>query len=572
MWKRFFRPIQDNRLMYFVGICVMSTWFMFDIFTVRIIKYTWKAIESNDIELVYFLVLWYSVVFIVYYIVKYLIRKWWWAVSRYEFAKYFWRDTLKKFLGLENTYVERMGTWRTISLIQDGINNRIDALLMIQYETPNVLIKVWFTLVLLFQIWRAYVVWFFVLCIFMQFFVSRINGRYLAPLRAQRKLIWVESSRHFVRMVMNKQEITQSKAVTREIDGYIQKVQTQQDLNFTITHFVFFMFNIPLIVVQSLSIVALVYAYISLQDGTFSLWLFSALVAMVWYLWQLMLKATQSFKDLWDQLIHVERLRSYLDEWWSVDYTTWNKFLYKTGDIHIEHLSFAYTEWSPVFERFSLDIAGGKKTALVGMSGSWKSTLIKLIAWYVKPDIWWVHIDGQSLSSLALESYFSHLGYLTQEPNVFDGTIKENLLYSIWSKKITKRLLDQVITQAKCEFIYDLPHWMETEIGERGIKLSGWQRQRLAIAKIFLKNPKIVLLDEPTSSLDSFAEESVTDAMNNLFTWRTVVVVAHRLQTVKHADDIIVLDMGKVVERGNHVDLINKWWYYARMLELQSGF
>jgi ABC-type multidrug transport system fused ATPase/permease subunit len=120
--------------------------------------------------------------------------------------------------------------------------------------------------------------------------------------------------------------------------------------------------------------------------------------------------------------------------------------------------------------------------------------------------------------------------------------------------------------------VHDLPNWIDTEIGEHGIRLSGGQRQRLAIAKIFLKDPKIVLLDEPTSSLDSFAEEAVTEAMENLFRNRTVIIIAHRLQTVKHADDIIVIDHGNVIERGTHDQLVSKGWYYARMLELQSGF
>lgn len=326
MRKRFFSPVQDNWRMYLIGVLVMSTWFGFDIFTVWIIKYVGSAIEAHNIDLVMTTTIRYSVVFVLYFIVKYIIRKWWRAVSRYVFSKYFWKRELKKFFSLENTYVERMWTWRTISLLQDGINNRVDALLMVQYEVPNILIKVWFTLVLLWQIGRIYVIWFFFLCVCVQFFVSWINKTYLAPLRAARKAIGVESSRHVVRMIMNKQEVVHAHRIEHEIEEFLDKVHTQQELNFTITHYVFYMFNIPLIVVQSLSIVSLVYAYMSLRDWTFSLWLFSALIAMVGYLWQLMLKSTQAFKDLWDQLIHVERLWSYMDDWWYIDYTKWMPF------------------------------------------------------------------------------------------------------------------------------------------------------------------------------------------------------------------------------------------------------
>lgn len=242
-------------------------------------------------------------------------------------------------------------------------------------------------------------------------------------------------------------------------------------------------------------------------------------------------------------------------------------------NVELQHVSFAYANGAEVFRDFSLQIAWWKKTALVGMSGSGKTTLVKLLAWYILPDTWSVLVDRQDLTLVSLQSYYAHIGYLTQDPNIFDGTIKENLLYGNNSpEKSFEKSLDVVLSLAKCEFVYNLSEWIETEIGERGIKLSWWQRQRLAIAKIFLKNPQIILLDEPTSSLDSFAEEAVTEAMNNLFVWRTVIIIAHRLQTVKHADDIIVLDHGNVIERWTHDMLLSTWWYYARMLELQSGF
>lgn len=123
---------------------------------------------------------------------------------------------------------------------------------------------------------------------------------------------------------------------------------------------------------------------------------------------------------------------------------------------------------------------------------------------------------------------------------MFDGTIRENLLYAL-STDPSDEHLTEILQLAKCEFIFDLPSALDTEIGERGIRLSGGQRQRLAIAKIMLKNPHIIILDEPTSALDSFSEQEVTEAMNNLFQNRTVIIIAHRLQTVKHADEIILL-------------------------------
>ena len=133
-------------------------------------------------------------------------------------------------------------------------------------------------------------------------------------------------------------------------------------------------------------------------------------------------------------------------------------------------------------------------------------------------------------------------------------------------------ILPTIILWVCSSFVYDFPNGLETEIWEKWIRLSWGQRQRLAIAKIFLKNPKIIILDEPTSALDSFSEEQITIAMHNLFKWRTVIIIAHRLQTVKSADDIILIEDGKVKERWTHASLVRKKWIYKKMLDLQSWF
>ncbi len=143
--------------------------------------------------------------------------------------------------------------------------------------------------------------------------------------------------------------------------------------------------------------------------------------------------------------------------------------------------------------------------------------------------------------------YFSHIGYLSQDPNIFDGTIYENLTYAL-SYPPEEKKLKEVIAASKCEFVWSFADQLQTEIGEKGIRLSGGQKQRLAIAKIMLKSPNIILLDEPTSALDSFNEAQLTEALNNLFKDKTVIIVAHRLQTVKSADRILFIENGKVAE------------------------
>ncbi len=252
-------------------------------------------------------------------------------------------------------------------------------------------------------------------------------------------------------------------------------------------------------------------------------------------------------------------------------YETWKNFKYKKWDIELKNITFWYSYNNDVLNDFGLEIKWWKVTALVWNSWWWKSTLVKLISVYISPNFGEILVDWQKLSEVSLKSYYKEIWYLTQEPSVFDWTILENLIYAA-GENVDEEKIEKAIKLAKCEFIKGLPYGINTEIWERGMRLSWWQRQRLAIAKIFLKNPNIIILDEPTSALDSFSEELITKAMHNLFKWRTVIIIAHRLQTVKHADKIFVIEWGKVVEEWNHKELVKKKGIYKRMLDLQSGF
>ena len=278
------------------------------------------------------------------------------------------------------------------------------------------------------------------------------------------------------------------------------------------------------------------------------------------------------------QIIDVEKLREMTDNAPTSNKRWDETFIQNKWNIVAKWIVYSYPWWTKVFEDFSIDIGWGKKTALVGLSWSWKTTLMKLIAWFLIPDQWQIYVDWQNINSINLLSYYEQIWYLTQDPSVFDGTIMENLTYGLSNKTDLEisRKASEVLKLSQCERIYDLKDWLDTEIGEKGIRLSGGQKQRLAIAKLMLKDPSIILLDEPTSALDSFSEDEVTKALNNLFKNRTVIIIAHRLQTVKHADEIIVLgseEQGtQILERGKHTDLVKKGGFYAKMLELQSGF
>ena len=155
---------------------------------------------------------------------------------------------------------------------------------------------------------------------------------------------------------------------------------------------------------------------------------------------------------------------------------------------------------------------------------------------------------------------------------MFDGTVYENLTYGIDDgAEITEDRVKEALQDAQCDFVFQLPDALNTEIGEKGIRLSGGERQRLAIARLFLEKPDIIVLDEPTSALDSFSESKISQALETLSQNKTLIVIAHRLQTVKTADTIVVLGKNTVLESGNHEDLLEKGGDYAKMVDLQSG-
>jgi ABC-type multidrug transport system fused ATPase/permease subunit len=291
------------------------------------------------------------------------------------------------------------------------------------------------------------------------------------------------------------------------------------------------------------------------------------LSSMIWNFVYFIGQAMDSFPDikkLWDFLDNTPDI---------VGYNTGDLFIHKRGDIKLTNTSFSYNEnRHSVLQNLSITIAGGAKVAFVGKSGSGKTTIAKLIAGYMRPTSGDIIIDGQNLSEVSLRSYYACIGYLTQEPMVFDGTIRENLLYAVKDSNISEQVISEALEKAQCDFVLKAEKGLDTQIGEKGVRLSGGEKQRLAIAKLLLKNPEIVILDEPTSALDSFSEDAVTKAMNELFVGRTVIIIAHRLQTVKSADRIIVLDAGKIVEEGTHTELVQSGGTYARMLEMQSGF
>jgi subfamily B ATP-binding cassette protein MsbA len=242
-----------------------------------------------------------------------------------------------------------------------------------------------------------------------------------------------------------------------------------------------------------------------------------------------------------------------------------------TGHVQFRDVSFSYHAGEPpVLQHITFDIRPGEVVALVGASGSGKSTIASLVARFYDPQQGQILIDGVDVRTLGLKELRKHMAVVLQETVLFDGTIADNITYGS-ETDISIEALENATRAANVdEFLAALPDGVNSEIGERGVRLSGGQRQRIAIARAIYKDAPILVLDEATSALDTRSERHVQEAMQHLMEKRTTLVIAHRLSTIEHADKIIVLHKGKILEQGTHEELIGLNGYYADLH--QRGF
>jgi ABC-type multidrug transport system fused ATPase/permease subunit len=239
------------------------------------------------------------------------------------------------------------------------------------------------------------------------------------------------------------------------------------------------------------------------------------------------------------------------------------------GDVEFKDVSFSYEKGKEVVHNISFKAVKGSVTALVGSSGSGKSTLAALVSSFINPDSGVILIDGNDISKISLNSFRSQLGVVLQDDFLFEGTIRENILFPRPSAS-----QDQVLEAAKAAYVNEFTDrfddGLDTLIGERGVKLSGGQRQRIAIARAVLANPRILILDEATSNLDTESESLIQKSLADLMKGRTTFVIAHRLSTIRQANQILVIEHGKIAEQGNHNELIKSKGRYFDLFTYQS--
>ena len=274
---------------------------------------------------------------------------------------------------------------------------------------------------------------------------------------------------------------------------------------------------------------------------------------------------TEAFAGL-DRIREILDMRTELDE--DADRAPVQQL---TGDVAFDDVWFEYNEGQPVLRGVSFQAAAGTTTALVGSSGSGKSTLISIVMAFNRPTKGRVLVDGRDLADLRLMDYREQLASVLQENFLFDGAIAANVGYAKPGAKLDE--IKEACRIAHCdEFISQFPQGYDTIVGERGVKLSGGQRQRVSIARVILADPRILILDEATSSLDSESEQMIQDGLRRLRSGRTAFVIAHRLSTIRSADQILVLEAGQIVERGTHAELLAMGGRYRQLYDKQYNF
>jgi ATP-binding cassette, subfamily B (MDR/TAP), member 1 len=246
--------------------------------------------------------------------------------------------------------------------------------------------------------------------------------------------------------------------------------------------------------------------------------------------------------------------------------------IWRGADIEFCNIWFTYpTRNVPVLRGLSLNIRHGQFAAIVGSSGSGKTTVISLLERFYEPQRGTIWYNGEETSSIPLSVLRSRMSLVAQEPHLFRGTIRDNVLLGIHNKEVSEDILHQACKQAGIhDFISSLPEGYNTDVGTKGVSLSGGQKQRISIARALIRNPSVLLLDEATSSLDSETEKEIQKVFERTGQGRTMVVVAHRLATVRNADVIFVMNEGRVVERGDHRRLLRKKGVYWQMCQAQA--
>lgn len=274
--------------------------------------------------------------------------------------------------------------------------------------------------------------------------------------------------------------------------------------------------------------------------------------------------------DAQNRVSYIQRIYDVIHAQSEKDWPGKKELYVRNGDIEFEDIEFEYKDGKQIFNKLSLKIKGGEKTALIGKSGCGKTTLAYMLIGFYYPEKGRITIDGQDLRECTLKSIRKNIGLVQQDVLVFDGTIEDNLL--LGNPKANKNeIINACVKSGIMDFIQSLPDGLNTIIGSKGISLSGGQKQRIAIARIYLKNPSILIFDEATSSLDFETEEQIHEAWRQVLKGRTSIIIAHRQSSVMLCQKAAIMESGKIIKVGNPIELSKKEDSFRSLFAMKQG-
>jgi subfamily B ATP-binding cassette protein MsbA len=326
------------------------------------------------------------------------------------------------------------------------------------------------------------------------------------------------------------------------------------------------------VVIGAIAVVMIIIGGNAVQGNTMSLGDFLMYISFTFLLAMPVIELTSIGTQITEALAGLDRIREVMDMTTEDDEDRDRAAIPKiNGEIDFNDVWFSYEKDVPVLKGITFHAAAGATTALVGSSGSGKSTILALVLNFIQPDKGVISVDGKDLQSVKLRDYRRHLGVVLQDNFLFDGTILDNIRFANPEADLSS--IKEVCKIANAdEFIEKFPSGYDTIVGERGVKLSGGQRQRIAIARALLADPRILILDEATSSLDSESESLIQEGLRRLRAGRTTFVIAHRLSTIRSSDQILVVEAGEILERGTHEELIAADGRYKQLYDKQYSF
>ena len=469
-------------------------------------------------------------------------------------------QALKKLKTIDYLEYQKLGTGKLTQRVEDGASSSRDILVNFYLKTIRYLLPTGlFSLIFIYQVKKELVLFIFlgyVIVIIVSNLILKRLYRLKENILDNQELLNKHLVRGFMELVVfrtNKKYDTEIK-ITEEGIKNIVNAKTKIKL----VHEIFF--TVFALIVNILKVVVLAY---SVLNSNLSVGSIVTVLSLLGKAYEPIAIFNVEYVDYKLNKVTVNKYLEFLDLKDDQNLTTGKRIKQIEGAIEFKNVSYSYLKEKKLIENLSLKIKKNEKVALVGESGSGKSTIIKLIIGLIKNESGKILIDGNDLSKINLNDFYEYVTYISQESPIFDGTLRENL---VLDKNISDKEIKEVLKLVSLEkFLNRLEKGLDTELGEKGIRMSGGERQRVALARLFFDNSKIIILDEATSAMDNITEKEVMKNILKRLKNKTIIIIAHRLETIKEVNKIFLLKNGKILEQGTFNELLQENTYFKEL-------